>query len=348
MKLLHTSTVETSLYCWRDLKAKLAAKEPIPEEGQYLIYRIPGLVEAPNGDLLAYFECRTGGDWSAIDIGMRRSTDGGRSWSDREILATGRGRATTNNPVMIVDGDRVHLLYCENYKRLFHRVSLDCGPSWSEPIELTAQVDATAAFFWSCLAVGPGHGIRTESGRLIVPIWFACNALDIYSHQPSLLATLYSDDGGETWQVSAPLTGEDIPNPNESALVQLPDGNLLMSIRNENEHMLRAFAVSDDDGTSFSNMALDPTLPDPICQGSVCAKGDGILLTNCNSQIKEERDHLTLRYRDANSTPIDVLELNSTGGYSDICYSAKKDRAYVLYECDNYRYMRLAEVSFEK
>ncbi|MBQ9152040.1 MAG: exo-alpha-sialidase [Clostridia bacterium] len=344
MRLCHTTRVETSYYRWKVLKALLAEGAEIPEAGEYLLYRIPGLVEAPNGDLLAYCECRTGGDWSAIDVCMRRSADGGKTWSERVLLASGQGRMTTNNPVMIVDGERIHLLYCQSYKRLYHRVSDDNGYTWSAPVELTEQVEDSTDFFWSCLAPGPGHGIRTSGGRLIVPIWFACNRLDIYAHAPSVVCILFSDDGGKTWRVSKPLTGEGIPDPNESTLAELPDGRLLMNIRNVNGSMLRAVAISEDGGESFSPMTLDPSLPDPICEGSLCRAGDGLLFVNCNSQIKEERDRLTVRYRIGENAPWDSLEICATGGYSDVCYSEKAGRAYVLYECENYLYMNLAEV----
>lgn len=346
MKLCNTTTVETSRYRWKVLKALLAEGAEIPEAGEYLLYRIPGLVEAPNGDLLAYYECRMGGDWSAIDVCMRRSADGGKTWSERALLASGHGRMTTNNPIMIVDEERIHLLYCTSYKQLFHRISHDNGHTWSEPVELTEQVEASTEFFWSCLAPGPGHGIRTSGGRLIVPIWFAYNRLDIYDHHPSVVCTLFSDDGGKTWHVSKPLTGEDIPNPNESTLAELSDGRLLMNVRNESSRMLRAIAVSEDGGETFSPMILDSSLPDPICEGTLCRKGDGLLFVNCDSQIKEERNRLTVRCKEEIGSPWDALEISATGGYSDVCYSQRRDRAYVLYECENSLYLRLAEISF--
>src|SRR4051812_35975647 len=48
----------------------------------YEIYRIPGLVATPKGTLLAYCEARktAGGDWGQIDIFLRRSPDGGKTW----------------------------------------------------------------------------------------------------------------------------------------------------------------------------------------------------------------------------------------------------------------------------
>jgi sialidase-1 len=62
---------------------------PAGAEG-YASYRIPGLVRTGRGTLLAYAEARrTGrGDWDQIDIVLKRSTDGGRTWDGQRRIAT--------------------------------------------------------------------------------------------------------------------------------------------------------------------------------------------------------------------------------------------------------------------
>ncbi len=54
----------------------------------YDTFRIPALIEATNGDLLAFAEGRVGGrsDSGDIDLVLRRSGDGGDTWSDLEIV----------------------------------------------------------------------------------------------------------------------------------------------------------------------------------------------------------------------------------------------------------------------
>ena len=49
----------------------------------YKSFRIPAIVQAPNGDLLAFAEGRVegSGDFGDIDIVMKRSKDKGKSWS---------------------------------------------------------------------------------------------------------------------------------------------------------------------------------------------------------------------------------------------------------------------------
>ncbi len=55
----------------------------------YALYRIPGIVVTSKGTVLAYCEARRTGksDWDTIDILLRRSTDGGKTWTERHKIA---------------------------------------------------------------------------------------------------------------------------------------------------------------------------------------------------------------------------------------------------------------------
>src|SRR5260221_13646905 len=68
-----------------------SAAEPFNEKldlfkagtGGYKLYHIPGIVVTAKGTVLAWCEARKkGSDWDAIDILMRRSTDGGKTWAE--------------------------------------------------------------------------------------------------------------------------------------------------------------------------------------------------------------------------------------------------------------------------
>src|SRR5262245_54411373 len=78
-------------------------------QGGYHTYRIPPIVEAQNGDLLAFAEGRKNGpaDHGDIDIVLKRSADRGRSWSPLQLVADERADPAANvwigNPVPIVD-----------------------------------------------------------------------------------------------------------------------------------------------------------------------------------------------------------------------------------------------------
>jgi sialidase-1 len=71
----------------------------------YQTYRIPGIVVSKRGVIVAYTSARRTldlGDWSNIDIVLRRSMDGGRTWDPSRRIA-GDSHGTTDNPVAIVD-----------------------------------------------------------------------------------------------------------------------------------------------------------------------------------------------------------------------------------------------------
>lgn len=343
MKISHISPFETSCFTAEELKAYHVTDMPPVPAGEYPCIRIPGLVALDDGTLLAYAEYRQGNDWSAIDICMRRSTDGGRTWSERIMLVPGIGRNTQNNPVMFADGDTVHFLYCSNYCRVFYRRSDDRGFTWSEPTEITESIDAQCGdFFWNCIAMGPGHGTVLSSGRLIVPIWLAYNKKDRFAHHPSHTSVLYSDDRGKTWTLGPLLTGSD---PNESAIAELPDGRLLLNLRNTAPEKYRYTSISCDGGKTWTIPKFDFNLSDPGCAGGLCRAGDAILFSNCESQT--DRVNLTLKKSTDGGVSWESLPIESLAGYSDVVYSDAAGKAYVLFEHDHYHCIRIAEIEID-
>src|SRR6476660_8201097 len=69
----------------------------------YALYRIPGIIVTAKGTVLAYCEARlnSGSDWGTIDIMLRRSTDGGKTWQPRAKIANVPG-SKEKNPVALV------------------------------------------------------------------------------------------------------------------------------------------------------------------------------------------------------------------------------------------------------
>ena len=147
----------------------------------YMLYRIPGIVVTAKGTVLAYCEARKNStsDWATIDIHLRRSTDGGKTFAETKKIALVAGPiqrhpaalalklgkpddVTYNNPVAIVDkSGAVHFLFCLEYMRCFTMKSDDDGQTWSKPVEITATFDKFKKDYdWKVLATGPAHGIQ--------------------------------------------------------------------------------------------------------------------------------------------------------------------------------------------
>ena len=311
-------------------------------DDRYVRHRIPGMIVTRKGTIIAYHEARQAGDdWALMDILMQRSTDYGKTFGDTIVLAEGNEACpTVNNPVMVEDKNgRIHFLYCENYTvnggRALRRYSDDDGHTWSEPVEITAF---TRPEYHNAFAFGPGHGIMTRDGVLIIPVWMVPKLYEapIKSHAPSVVTTFYSTDNGETWALGEILsTTSEIICPNETAAALTADGRVHLNSRFQG--YCRAKAYSENGYSDFRDYAPDYKRPDPGCFGSMVAYGDGkhphtIIFANCAS--KEDRSHVTVyaSFDGGKTYPVSRLLDAERGGYVEIAADPKAGRIYVLYE----------------
>jgi sialidase-1 len=259
--------------------------------GGYMLYRIPGIVVTAKGTVLAYCEARksASGDWGTIDILLRRSTDGGRTWGEPHRLADVPGpkqknpvalkqklatndEVTYNNCTLFADrAGPVHALFCLEYARCFYLRSDDDGRTWSKPVEITKAFEAfRSEFDWKVLATGPAHGIQLRSGRLVVPVWLSTGTGG-HAHRPSVTATIYSDDSGSTWHrgdIAVPSTPEWV-DPNETVVVELADGRVMLNVRSWSKQHRRLVTTSPDGATGWTKPEFDDALLEPICMASI-------------------------------------------------------------------------------
>ncbi len=269
------------------------------DTGGYAMYRIPGICVAPGGTVLAHAEARTGrgGDWDKSDILMRRSFDQGRTWEAARKILDHReyGAGPLHNFNTIIDREQgiAHALFCFGYARAFYMRSADDGASFSEPREITAVFeDFRDEYDWGVLAIGLPNGIRLRaSGRLIVPVWLSTSRTR--AHRPNRCATIYSDDAGLTWQ-RGEMIPDVVPNCNESGIVELADGSVLLNMRNGIGVRRRVISRSRDGISDWSIPQLDAQLLEPTCQGAIFrhswadAGGSRILFCNPDNLAGED------------------------------------------------------------
>jgi len=307
----------------------------------YHTYRIPAVVLSKQGTVLAFCEGRkaSSGDAGDIDLMLRRSTDGGKSWQPMQLVYEegGEAKVTIGNPCPVVDAKTgtIWLPFCRNNDRVFITHSKDDGQTWTSPVEFTATVKKPD---WTWYATGPGHGIQLGSGRLLIPC-------DHRPRQPkdrdqSRSHVIYSDDQGQTWQ----LGGIAAVGTNECEAVELADGSLLLSMRNYTHRDLkqRAFAISQDGGLSWSKPQPSADVHCPFCQSSIqrhsLAGAGGKTRILYSGPAGPGRQNMTIRlsYDEGKTWPVAKTLHAGSAAYSDLVVLPDGSIG-CLYERDDYR-----------
>ena len=289
-----------------------------PVGSGYHTFRIPSIT-GRGPLLLAFCEGRlnSSGDAGEIEVVLRRSLDGGRTWLPLQVVCAVAGK-TCGNPVPMIDpasgdlvlvtvqngADALELSLArgsepEQGRRVFVQRSTDDGVSWAEPDEITAQVKPDD---WGWYATGPCHGIAVEhgpyAGRLVVPANHSF--IPAEPELPSAEAIrlngghcILSDDGGRTWRrgFTDRNDGAEI-NANETTVTELEDGRLYFNARNHRgTGPARVHAYSSDGGETLDAQYEGiEEITAPGIQGSVLRiGGDRLLLsTPVHPEIRRE------------------------------------------------------------
>ena len=243
-------------------------------DSQY--WRIPALVTAADNSLVAVVDKRGSslGDLpNTISIMSRRSTDNGKNWSEPVVVAQGGNGKTYGDPAVVLDKKTGNLICMfvgdqglwnatpYNRQGIYVSKSTDNGVSWSEPVAITDQVYANHSSWYAGFA-GSGHGLCLKDGRLMFVLAIrATSATGVPLHNYAI----YSDDGGDNWTLStnAATTAGD-----EAKVVELEDGDILMSIRNPSKGD-RIFCKSTDRGQTWGKAYFETELKDPACNGDI-------------------------------------------------------------------------------
>ena len=263
-------------------------------------YRIPALITAPNGNLIAAIDERVPscGDlkWSKdINIIIRRSSDNGKTWSAIETVVDFPFGISASDPSMIVDQFTGEIFLFYNYMNLdtekdvyyLHVVkSSDNGMTWSKPEDITTQITKTK-WYNNFKFITSGRGIQTRSGKLLHCMVNLNEGMHLFS----------SDDHGKSWE----LLDVPIAPANESKVVELNDGSWMVNSRIELDSVnLRYVHISHDQGKSWVSKA-EPSLIDPQCNASIIRYTSTIdgykknRLLFSNAKMKKERKNMTVR-----------------------------------------------------
>ncbi len=306
----------------------------------YDTYRIPSLLVTKKGTLLAFCEGRKSSrsDSGNIDLLVKRSADGGETWSKQQVVWDD-GDNTCGNPCPVVDQStgtiwltmtwnlgqdkesQIKQNTSKDTRRVFVTHSTDDGLTWSKPREIT---ETTKRPEWRWYATGPGVGIQLRHGpwrgRLLIPCDYSIVTPDDPTGYNSHV--IYSDDHGKTWQLGGAIR----PAVNECQVVELSDGTLLMNMRNyDRSATTRAIATSSDGGMTWSKVRHDSTLVEPICQASLVrydATGenepDCLLFSNPAHGERGVRRDMTVRmsYDGGKTWPIERLLWSGPAAYS--------------------------------
>lgn len=335
----------------------------------YDTYRIPTIVVTTNRTVLAFCEGRKNSrsDTGKIDLLLKRSIDGGRTWSAQQIVRSD-GENVCGNPAPVVDegtgivwllmtwnlgtdGEReINSGTSKDTRRVFMTQSADDGMTWARPQEITASVKKAD---WRWYATGPVNGIQLTRGtnkcRLVIP----CNHTELNSAGQSVSRAhmIFSDDHGASWR----LGGIEDELTNESTVVERADGSLLHNMRSYHKKNRRAVAISEDSGATWSRVKLDDALLEPVCQGSILryswpenGNRSRILFSNPAST---KRENLTIRvsYDEGATWPVSKVIHPGSSAYS--CLAVLPDRSTAcLFECgekSGYEKISLARVPLD-
>ncbi len=315
----------------------------------YHTYRIPAVIRAPNGDLLAFCEGRksAGGDSGDIDLLMKRSRDGGRTWGAAQVIWDDAGN-TCGNPCPVLDASTgtlwlllTHNLGTDRERDIAARTaqgtrtvwvthSTDQGATWTPPTAITATTKDPA---WTWYATGPGVGIQIQhgphAGRLVIPCDHNYDDAGLKKHV-SGSHPIYSDDHGATWKIGGLIR----PLVNECQVAELFDGRgtLLMNMRSNHRRNVRAQATSSDGGATWTNLTDAPPLLEPVCQASLIRHEGAHLLLFSNPAAKT-RVQLTVRASGDNGGTWRTLAVLHPGPSAYSCLVALgSDEAGCLYE----------------
>ncbi|WP_282636328.1 sialidase family protein [Sphingobacterium thalpophilum] len=198
---------DVEIYVCRNEGGQWTAPESVANgiqpDGKRLPTWNPVLYQVPNGDLLLFYKVGPKpSEWWGM---IKRSADGGKSWSAAERLPEGFVGPVKNKPILLQNGNLISPSSTEgNGWNIHFEVSTDFGKTWRKIGPVPRGVDNLDAIQPSIL----DHG----NGKLQL----------LARTRNRAIATAWSSDWGEHWTA---LEKTDLPNNNSGTdALTLKDG----------------------------------------------------------------------------------------------------------------------------
>lgn len=263
------------------------------------IYRITGIVVSKKNTLIAVSDSRKTSESDvgfsgsqAIDIVLRRSTDGGKTWGDViTVLPKATGALDAHGDPLIFscqNGDLVLLCAAGGAwnqgvggdSKVMMSRSTDDGITWTQWKEVQSTIFSdpkmTSAGYNKGFAAS-GRGLTMKDGTLM-----GAMLVGDKDNTKKAAACIVSTDNGETWTVRGIAKNNN--NQDEPKIVaELDNGDILMSVRPETKNKPRVWFTSSDKGVTWT----EKTLNNPLIDGK--ANGEGVRYTSVNSGHKKSR-----------------------------------------------------------
>lgn len=324
----------------------------------YTDTRIPNIVVATNGTVLAF-----GGSGRQV----RRSQDGGRSWSEpAEVGPDAAGSAivdTVTGDVLVVQSRDGYLWRSSDHGGSWAREQVNIRPNampHGSPDTVPAQT--------TCSESGVTLEYGEHAGRLLMPARIqpphGTNDQEFWPYNYN--TAIYSDDRGRTWQTSGPVQN----GTGEGTLAEISDGRVYYNSRS---HMSvdhrRRIAWSHDGGHMWTDWQVSEhlyeigqpfyfkygTKPSYGCNAGLvrvppqATGGKDVLLYSAPDDPGGQRVRMSVwaSFDRAQTWPVKRLINEGMSAYSSITADAN-GRAYLLYERGEEKlYDRMAVAAFD-
>ena len=325
----------------------------VPTTDNCRFYRIPAMILDKEGNIVVAMDRRYNSNADLgghkIDVSVRRSEDGGHTWSAQNIIATGDGStqssygygdaalARTKEGRIICIMAAGSVMYWNGMRWAAISTSDDNGLTWTAPRQLYTSNftdlvnNKTNELGFYGNFISSGKGLTTFDGTVM----FTTNCLTQEDHGTPQCYILSSADNGDTWTLGP---ANAYAGCDESKLEQLNDSTLLVSVRQSGN---RGFNTGSADATSWGTKWRNSAISGNACNADILVYSrltEGKPNVMLHTYIKSgSRENLTLsRSLDEGKTWTDLMNIQPGGAAYSTMVKLPNGDVGILFEDESY------------